>query len=77
VTENVDFGIIVVIGGEGRVEPKVLWYVGTGMPFTRFSKSINLPIVSKPIRRDGIALVEGGVLNNLPAMCSSITTSTS
>jgi NTE family protein len=26
-----------------------------------------LPIVSKPILRDGMALVDGGVLNNLPA----------
>jgi NTE family protein len=30
-------------------------------------ESINLPIVSKPILRDGMALVDGGVLNNLPA----------
>jgi predicted acylesterase/phospholipase RssA/CRP-like cAMP-binding protein len=29
--------------------------------------SINLPVVSKPILRDGMALVDGGVLNNLPA----------
>jgi NTE family protein len=30
-------------------------------------ESINLPIVSKAILRDGMALVDGGVLNNLPA----------
>ena len=30
-------------------------------------ESINIPIVSKPILRDGMALVDGGVLNNLPA----------
>jgi NTE family protein len=30
-------------------------------------ESINFPIVSKPILRDGMALVDGGVLNNLPA----------
>jgi predicted acylesterase/phospholipase RssA/CRP-like cAMP-binding protein len=30
-------------------------------------ESINLPIVSKPILSDGMALVDGGVLNNLPA----------
>ncbi len=30
-------------------------------------ESINLPIVSKPILRDGMVLVDGGVLNNLPA----------
>lgn len=30
-------------------------------------ESINLPIVSKPILRDGMALVDGGVLDNLPA----------
>jgi predicted acylesterase/phospholipase RssA/CRP-like cAMP-binding protein len=30
-------------------------------------ESINLPIVSRPILSDGMALVDGGVLNNLPA----------
>jgi predicted acylesterase/phospholipase RssA len=30
-------------------------------------ESINLPIVSQPILRDGMCLVDGGVLNNLPA----------
>jgi predicted acylesterase/phospholipase RssA len=30
-------------------------------------ESINLPIVSRPILRDGMVLVDGGVLNNLPA----------
>src|SRR4029078_1333927 len=30
-------------------------------------ESINLPVVSRPILRDGRALVDGGVLNNLPA----------
>lgn len=30
-------------------------------------ESINLPVLSKPILRDGMAQVDGGVLNNLPA----------
>jgi predicted acylesterase/phospholipase RssA len=30
-------------------------------------ESINLPIISKPIVHDGMALVDGAVLNNLPA----------
>ena len=30
-------------------------------------ESINLPIISRPILRDGQVLVDGGVLNNLPA----------
>jgi predicted acylesterase/phospholipase RssA/CRP-like cAMP-binding protein len=30
-------------------------------------ESLNLPVVSVPILRDGMALVDGGVLNNLPA----------
>lgn len=30
-------------------------------------ESINLPVVSKPINRDGRALVDGGVINNVPA----------
>jgi NTE family protein len=30
-------------------------------------ESINLPIVSRPIPRDGMMLVDGGILNNLPA----------
>ena len=30
-------------------------------------ESINLPVISRPICRDGMALVDGGVLNNLPA----------
>lgn len=30
-------------------------------------ESINLPIASQPILRDGMVLVDGGVLNNLPA----------
>ena len=29
-------------------------------------ESINLPYLSRPIMRDGLALVDGGVLNNLP-----------
>lgn len=29
--------------------------------------SLNLPLIAKPILRDGMALVDGGVLNNLPA----------
>jgi predicted acylesterase/phospholipase RssA len=30
-------------------------------------ESINLPVISKPILHDGMALVDGSVLNNLPA----------
>ena len=30
-------------------------------------ESINLPMISRPILRDGMALVDGGILNNLPA----------
>src|SRR5690606_649376 len=30
-------------------------------------ESINLPVVSQPILRDGMVLVDGGILNNLPA----------
>ena len=31
------------------------------------SESINLPVLSKPIRRRGQALVDGGLVNNIPA----------
>lgn len=30
-------------------------------------ESINIPVISQPILRDGMALVDGGILNNLPA----------
>ncbi len=30
-------------------------------------ESINVPMVSRPILRDGMALIDGGILNNLPA----------
>ncbi len=30
-------------------------------------ESINLPVLSRPILRDGMVLVDGGILNNLPA----------
>ena len=30
-------------------------------------ESINLPTISKPIMRDGMALVDGGIINNIPA----------
>ena len=30
-------------------------------------ESINLPSISKPIMRDGMALVDGGIVNNIPA----------
>ena len=30
-------------------------------------ESINLPSISKPIMRDGMALVDGGIINNVPA----------
>lgn len=33
----------------------------------RLMESINLPGISLPILRDGMALVDGGILNNLPA----------
>jgi predicted acylesterase/phospholipase RssA len=31
------------------------------------TESINLPVLSRPILRDGMVLVDGGILNNLPA----------
>jgi len=30
-------------------------------------ESINLPSISKPIMRDGMALVDGGIVNNIPS----------
>src|SRR5262249_20432524 len=30
-------------------------------------ESLNFPLIARPILRDGMALVDGGVLNNLPA----------
>ncbi len=30
-------------------------------------ESINIPVLSKPINRDGKALVDGGIVNNVPA----------
>lgn len=30
-------------------------------------ESLNLPFIAKPIMKDGMALVDGGILNNLPA----------
>ena len=39
----------------------------TGDAVHAILESINLPVVSKPILRNGMALVDGGVLNNLPA----------
>lgn len=30
-------------------------------------ESINLPVISQPILRDGMALIDGGMLNNVPA----------
>ncbi len=39
----------------------------TGDAARAILESINLPVISKPIVRDGMALVDGGVLNNLPA----------
>ncbi len=38
----------------------------TGDAVRAVLESANLPIVAKPILRDGMALVDGGVLNNLP-----------
>ncbi len=31
------------------------------------TESINLPVLSQPINRDGMALVDGGLVNNIPA----------
>jgi predicted acylesterase/phospholipase RssA/CRP-like cAMP-binding protein len=39
----------------------------TGDAVEAILESINLPVVSRPILRDGMALVDGGVLDNLPA----------
>ena len=39
----------------------------TGDAVQAILESINLPVLAKPIMRDGLALVDGGVLNNLPA----------
>lgn len=39
----------------------------TGDAIHAMLESINIPVISSPIRRDGMALVDGGVLNNLPA----------
>jgi predicted acylesterase/phospholipase RssA len=35
-------------------------------------ESINLPVLSKPINRDGRALVDGGIINNVPANVLSL-----
>ena len=39
----------------------------TGDAVHAILESINLPVLAKPIMRDGMALVDGGILNNLPA----------
>jgi predicted acylesterase/phospholipase RssA/CRP-like cAMP-binding protein len=39
----------------------------TGDAVHAILESINLPVVSRPILRDGMMLVDGGALNNLPA----------
>ena len=39
----------------------------TGDAINAVLESINVPTLSRPILRDGMALVDGGVLNNLPA----------
>lgn len=39
----------------------------TGDAIHAVLESINLPVISRPIIRDGMALVDGGILNNLPA----------
>lgn len=39
----------------------------TGDAVHAIVESINLPLASRPILRDGMALVDGGILNNLPA----------
>ena len=38
-----------------------------GTPVRAVFESINVPVISRPILLDGMALVDGGVLNNLPA----------
>jgi NTE family protein len=43
------------------------WSAGRGDAVHAILESINLPVVSQPILRDGMCLVDGGVLNNLPA----------
>ena len=37
------------------------------MPSHRIIESINLPVLSPPINREGQALVDGGLINNVPA----------
>jgi NTE family protein len=47
----------------------------SGLPLVReagdavscITESINLPVLSQPINRDGCALVDGGIVNNVPA----------
>ncbi|MGE0605653.1 MAG: patatin-like phospholipase family protein [Pirellulales bacterium] len=39
----------------------------TGDAINCVLESINLPPISRPIMRDGMALIDGGLLNNLPA----------
>ncbi|MGI9517318.1 MAG: patatin-like phospholipase family protein [Pirellulaceae bacterium] len=39
----------------------------TGDVVDSILESINLPVLAKPICRDGMLLVDGGILNNLPA----------
>ena len=39
----------------------------TGDAVDAILESINLPIIARPILRDGMALVDGGILNNVPA----------
>ena len=39
----------------------------TGDGVDSILESINLPVISTPICRDGMLLVDGGILNNLPA----------
>ena len=37
------------------------------MPAYAIRESINLPVISVPICRDGQALIDGGIVNNIPA----------
>ena len=40
---------------------------GEGDSVHAITESINLPVLSSPINRDGRALVDGGIVNNVPA----------
>ena len=39
----------------------------SGDAVNAITESINLPVLSQPINRDGMALIDGGLVNNIPA----------